>query len=40
MNELKNRRIPRDKKINYIQCWDTLLNTLLLNPKLNVPEEL
>ena len=36
MNELKNRRIPRDKKINYIQCWDTLLNTLLKNPKLNV----
>ena len=23
MNELKNKRIPRDKKINYIQCWDT-----------------
>lgn len=36
MNELKNKRIPRDKKINYIQCWDTLLNTLLKNSKINV----
>jgi len=36
MNELKNKRIPRDKKINYIQCWDTLLNTLLKNPNINV----
>ena len=36
MNELKNKHIPRDKKINYIQCWDTLLNTLLKNPKINV----
>lgn len=36
MNELKNKRIPRDKKINYIQCWDTLLYTLLKNPKINV----
>lgn len=36
MNELKNRNVPRGKKINYVQCWDTLLNTLLKNPKVNV----
>ena len=36
MNELKTRNIPRNKKINYVQCWDTLLNTLLRNPKINV----
>ena len=36
MNELKNKRIPLDKKINYIQCWDTLLNTILKNSKINV----
>ena len=36
MNELKTRDIPRNKKINYVQCWDTLLNTLLRNPKINV----
>ena len=36
MNELKNKCIPIDKKINYIQCWDTLLNTLLKNSKINV----
>lgn len=35
MNELKNRNIPIDKKLNYIQCWDTLLNTLLKNPKVS-----
>tara|TARA_B100000700_G_C14910792_1_gene792149 strand:- start:321 stop:635 length:315 start_codon:yes stop_codon:yes gene_type:complete len=36
MNELRTRNIPRNKKINYVQCWDTLLNTLLKNPKINV----
>ncbi len=36
MNELRNRNVPRNKKLNYIQCWNTLLNTLLKNPKVNV----
>ena len=36
INELKNRRIPIHKKNNYVQCWDTLLNTLLKNPKVSV----
>tara|TARA_A100001037_G_scaffold45808_1_gene37046 strand:+ start:19047 stop:19361 length:315 start_codon:yes stop_codon:yes gene_type:complete len=36
MHELKNKNIDISKKKNYIQCWDTLLNTLLKNPKLNV----
>tara|TARA_B100000401_G_scaffold426125_1_gene356433 strand:- start:187 stop:501 length:315 start_codon:yes stop_codon:yes gene_type:complete len=36
INELRTRRIPFSKKLNYIQCWDTLLNTLLRNPKISV----
>ena len=36
MNELTTRGIPHNKKLNYVQCWDTLLNTLLKNPKINV----
>ena len=36
MNELKTRGLPINKKINYVQCWDTLLRTLLRNPKINV----
>ena len=36
MNELRTRRIPFSKKLNYVQCWDTLLNTLLRNPKISV----
>ena len=36
MNELKTRNITRNKKMNYVQCWDTLLNTLLRNPKISV----
>tara|TARA_B100000902_G_C27190271_1_gene853540 strand:+ start:236 stop:550 length:315 start_codon:yes stop_codon:yes gene_type:complete len=36
INELRTRRIPFSKKLNYIQCWDTLLNTLLGNPKISV----
>lgn len=36
INELRNRNVPIDKKINYIQCWDTLLNTLLRNSKVSV----
>ena len=36
INELRNRNVPINKKLNYIQCWDTLLNTLLKNPKIKV----
>tara|TARA_B110000967_G_C18770106_1_gene502607 strand:+ start:330 stop:644 length:315 start_codon:yes stop_codon:yes gene_type:complete len=36
MNELNRRGIPYNKKSNYVQCWDTLVNTLLRNPKINV----
>jgi hypothetical protein len=36
MNELNTRGIPHNKKKNYVQCWDTLLNTLLRNPKIIV----
>ena len=36
MDELKKRCIPLHKNNNYVQCWDTLLNTLLRNPKVKV----
>ena len=36
IRELAANGIPRSKKNNYIQCWGTLLNTLLKNPKIKV----
>ena len=36
IHELKNKNIDYSIKRNYIQCWTTLLNTLLKNPKIKV----
>lgn len=34
MTELKSKKLIFTKNKNYIQVWDTLLNTLLNNPKI------
>ena len=34
INELRNKKIPFKNK-PYIQCWDTVKNTILNNPKLS-----
>lgn len=36
IKELKTNKIDTTKKNTYIQCWDTLLNTLLKNSKINI----
>lgn len=36
ISELKMKRINLSNTKNYIQVWDTLLNTLLNNPKIAV----
>lgn len=34
ISELENRKLETNKKKIYIQCWNTVLNTLLNNPKI------
>ena len=34
INELRNKKLKFTKDNNYIQCWNTLLNTILNNPKI------
>lgn len=36
IHELINKGLDISGKKNYIRCWDTLLNTLLNNPKILV----
>lgn len=36
LSELKHKNIPWDKQKNYIQVWDTMINTLYNNPKVDV----
>ncbi len=36
LNELKDKKIPSTPTKNYIQCWNTLLHTLLRNDKISV----
>ena len=36
IKELKTNKIDTNKKNSYIQCWQTLLNTLLKNSKINI----
>ena len=36
ISELKYKKIDCRKKNNYIQVWDTMLNTLYKNPKIDV----
>lgn len=36
ITELRTKGLNNKNNKNYIQVWDTLLNTLLRNPKINV----
>ena len=34
INELRNKKIHFTNDKNYIQCWNTVLNTIIRNPKI------
>ena len=36
ISELRNKKLNRTSKKNYIQCWNTTLKTLMKNPKINI----
>lgn len=36
ISELKYKEISTNKKNNYIQVWDTMMNTINNNPKINI----
>lgn len=36
LSELRNKRLDRNDKKNYIRCWNTAKNTITKNPKLEI----